>query len=349
MKVFTLLRYLVAGITISTAHGQCGWQYFNASCNSGQCCNLYASCGTGSNYCAPDKCQSGNCVLNTSISEYNYCSDKFPNGTLENLDLSVSSPYRPTIDGIISKESAHLYTWEGFEYDDFTVLDMYVAGNPTKPVVAAAYIAYDCENNILCLAAHLLNASIAIAEFDHIVQDTASAWIRFGPDTSAPQLHILDPDPNGSNTSYIFKPDFSSQAIGYEGCWDFNEYRFKNIAPVANDYLHIHMDSEDKYDSTKRNTVSTGMQNYKVCLSQDCRTSRPTRSPTNPPTSPPTKSPTNPPSKSPTNPPTTSPSSSPSKSPSASPTTSPTSSPTASPTKTPTASPTTSPSSSPSK
>ena len=71
---------------------------------------------------------------------------------MANLDLTVGSLYRPTIDGVISRTNAELFDWSGTEYESFTLLEMYVNGNPTtnKPYVANAYIAYDCQNKILC-------------------------------------------------------------------------------------------------------------------------------------------------------------------------------------------------------
>ena len=62
---------------------------------------------------------------------------------MANLDLTVASPSRPTIDGVISNTAAGLFNWTGTEYESFTLLEMYVSGDPTtnKPYVANAYIA----------------------------------------------------------------------------------------------------------------------------------------------------------------------------------------------------------------
>jgi hypothetical protein len=73
--------------------------------------------------------------------------------------------------------------------------------------------------------------------YDKIDQTSSTAWIRFGPENSAPKLEINNAA--GSTSSYIIKPG-TNEAIGYEGCWDMKEFSTA-IAPVTNDFVHLHM------------------------------------------------------------------------------------------------------------
>jgi hypothetical protein len=53
MKLSTLLCHLMASIAISSANGgsiiECGWQIDNLQCTTNKCCEIYGTCGTGTN------------------------------------------------------------------------------------------------------------------------------------------------------------------------------------------------------------------------------------------------------------------------------------------------------------
>ena len=91
---------------------------------------------------------------------------------MANLDLTVGSPYRPTIDGVISYGAAN-YTdwgqqWNGSEYEDFTPLKMYIAGKPNStnhPYTGIAYVAYgedQCSLFSVCLLLVRLTAIVMV-------------------------------------------------------------------------------------------------------------------------------------------------------------------------------------------
>ena len=157
-----------------------------------------------------------------------------------------------------------------------------------------------------CVAAHLNSAFLD----DSIPQSDAYSWIRLGFDNGNQKLFIRNTA--ASEAVYTYKPNDPSQAIGYEGCWDIDEYEILGrLAPAANNYVTIHFD-KDTSDGMNRNTVSTGMENGSeycskyfaiqyilprltwsasvifqhsggtVCLSQDCSTRRPTKKVTEP-------------------------------------------------------------------
>eukprot|EP00956_Cyclotella_meneghiniana_P018702 scaffold31371_cov59-Cyclotella_meneghiniana.AAC.1 len=241
MKHSLLLGHLMASLTISATRGSidCGWQNpSNSLCGPDNCCNLVGQCGTGSScenhpflVCGSNACQTGSCAIDPPIGTYDYCENQSITNRVDvmaNLDLTVGSLYRT-------------------EYESFTLLEMYVNGNPTtnKPYVANAYIAYDCQNKILCLATHLLANTTNNDEYYKIEQSQGEAWVRFGPDINAPKLVVGNTDPSdGETSSYIFKPNpDSGEAIGFEGCWDFNMFATP-IPPVTNDIVNIHMNSE---------------------------------------------------------------------------------------------------------
>lgn len=179
-------------------------------------------------------------------------------GVMANLDLTINSGDRPKIDGVISMSGDGVYDsngWTGDEYGSFTKLDMWNQGNEGKELWATGFIAYDCQNKILCVAAHL-NEDLL---HDSIPQSDAYSWIRFGFDNAEQKLFLHNTDV--SEAAYALKPTNSSQAIGYEGCWHIQDHEtFGRLAPVTNNYVTIHFD-KDTSDGTRRNTVSTGMEN----------------------------------------------------------------------------------------
>ncbi|KAL3783526.1 hypothetical protein HJC23_009491 [Cyclotella cryptica] len=282
---------------------------------------------------------------------------------MANLDLSVNSPDHPKIDGIIGMTGDRLYdsySWIGDEYASFTESNTWNQGNDKKEHWGMAFIAYDCKNKILCIATHLAKGMLD----DSIPQSDAYSWIRLGMSPGEQKLFIKNT--SASAATYVFKPESSNEAVGYEGCWDVSDYEtLGRLVPVTNDYVTIHFD-KDTSNGTGHNTVSTGMDSGSgtICLTQDCSTRRPTMKPPNRPSSSRTESPSDKPSilpsttpsislltspsMSPTNSPTASPSLSPSKSPSKAPSVNPSMSPSTLPSSSPSTSPSSSPSNAPS-
>jgi hypothetical protein len=107
-----------------------------------------------------------------------------------NLDLTVNSGFRPSIDGIISMTGDGVYDkdgWVGDEYALFTKLDMWNQGNDAKELLATAFIAYDCENKILVSENDLMDRYKDILKYD-IRSSYRSSYIAcFTVCCSAPQ------------------------------------------------------------------------------------------------------------------------------------------------------------------
>lgn len=168
---------------------------------------------------------------------------------MANLELTVGSPFRPIIDGIISKTGLPTpYGWTGTEYVGFTKQEMYVAG--TKPVRGTSYIAYDWQEHdpMPCCSPKFGCSSDPRIRSCMVGKDATATWIKIEPDNSANQLNISGSagDPAGAVSWYIYKAvGDTTQVIGYEsyeGCWDFRVFQ-DSIDPPRNDIVHMHMDT----------------------------------------------------------------------------------------------------------
>lgn len=74
------------------------------------------------------------------------------------LDLGVSSLNSPEIDGYVKTSPITNLAWDGVEYGSFTKIPMFNGeknNNYNMPVIGQAWHAYNCTDNILCIAAYL--------------------------------------------------------------------------------------------------------------------------------------------------------------------------------------------------
>ncbi|KAF2271267.1 uncharacterized protein EI97DRAFT_497345 [Westerdykella ornata] len=71
------------GDTVYSTDGTCGYQHGNRLCAGkwGDCCNIEGACGTGSEFCGLDVCQSGNCTRPTTPTPSSTPSGDTPDGT----------------------------------------------------------------------------------------------------------------------------------------------------------------------------------------------------------------------------------------------------------------------------
>ncbi len=88
-----------------------------------------------------------------------------------------------------------LTNWNGTEYAGFLQLDMFTAGVSSKPLMGRAYIGYDCNDRLLCIAAHLLvNDTCNVEESDE------SSWVEFTGGSPSAKLHQSS---SGASFQYV--------------------------------------------------------------------------------------------------------------------------------------------------
>jgi len=94
------------------------------------------------------------------------------------LHLSLDGVTSPRIDGYINRTGDgigdNLANWNGTEYEGFLQLDMFIAGWDLRGLMGRAYIGYDCNNKVLCIAAHLLANDTCGVEMSD-----ANTWVEF--------------------------------------------------------------------------------------------------------------------------------------------------------------------------
>ena len=105
----------------------------------------------------------------------------------------------PRIDGFINRTGDgigdNLANWNGTEYEGFLQLTMYTAGVASKPPMGRAYIGYDCNNKLLCIAAHLLANDTCSVE----VSDEET-WVEF---TDGSPTARLKQSSSGASFQYV--------------------------------------------------------------------------------------------------------------------------------------------------
>lgn len=181
------------------------------------------------------------------------------------LDLSPGSDYEPFINGTIDLGGDGLYDglfgWSGTEYLNFTAIPMFNGGKNNQPrreeSIGTAYLAYDCEEEIVCVAAVLNATFMANNPTVTVDEDEDESWIRFGPNEGETKLNSV----NAFTFSYIHKPG-SDITIGYEGCWNVDEITPK-MQNVTNNYVEVHFNRNGQTTSTGKPTQKT---NAFVCL-----------------------------------------------------------------------------------
>jgi hypothetical protein len=181
------------------------------------------------------------------------------------LDLSPGSEYEPFINGTIDLGGDGLYDglfgWSGIEYLNFTAIPMFNGGKNIQTrreeSIGTAHLAYDCEEEIVCVAAVLNATFMANNPTVTVDEDEDESWIRFGPNEGETKLNSV----NAFTFSYIHKPG-SDITIGYEGCWNVDEIT-PQVQNVTNNYVEVHFNRNGQTTSTGKPTQKT---NAFVCL-----------------------------------------------------------------------------------
>ena len=140
------------------------------------------------------------------------------------LDLDVGGEDRPTIDGYIMLSGDGLgdspvlplpTDWQGSEYSSFVQpIPMYNGGKNldspgATPPIGIARVGYDCNKNILCVAAYLDQSYFETNNCS--VQDSESeSWVRFTDNNGYPKLF----QSNAAEFNYIKYPGASGTIIG---------------------------------------------------------------------------------------------------------------------------------------
>jgi hypothetical protein len=114
-------------------------------------------------------------------------------------NLTLDGVTSPKIDGYINRTGDGigdtLVNWNGTEYDGFLQLNMYIAGVSTKPIMGKAFVGYDCNSKILCVAAHLLANDACSVEVSN-----EESWVEFTDGSPTTKLHRTS---NGANFQYV--------------------------------------------------------------------------------------------------------------------------------------------------
>jgi hypothetical protein len=178
---------------------------------------------------------------------------------------------RPTINGRIDQiddgigDIPSISGWNGTEYGLFLELPLFIGGkNGPVPLtqpgrVGTAYLAYDCNYEIFCGAAHLDAGYMTENPKVEVRQKDDESWIRFGDLNSDPKLKQSDSD----EFKYIGKPLRPSFTIGYEGCWNTSAVGVN----ITNNFVEVH------FVTKKGDTISTGKpaaNGAYICLEPLC-------------------------------------------------------------------------------
>jgi hypothetical protein len=93
-------------------------------------------------------------------------------------NLTLNGVTSPQIDGYINQTGDSigdtLGNWSGTEYKGFLQLNMHNAGNFNKELRGKAFLGYDCNSKMLCVAAHLLANDMCSVE-----EDDGESWVEF--------------------------------------------------------------------------------------------------------------------------------------------------------------------------
>jgi len=177
-----------------------------------------------------------------------------------------------------SNDSGDILFWNGRtgrEYSLFLELPMFNGGKNGKEGspydqeerIGASYLAYDCNANIVCVAAYLDESFIKTNPNVRVEQDDDESWIRFGSNNGETKLK----QSNADEFKYVVKPDESVVIIGYEGFWniDLDDPKMQSI---VNNLVEVH------FSRTGGETTSTGKpaSNGKyICINPKCNPSTP--------------------------------------------------------------------------
>ncbi len=105
----------------------------------------------------------------------------------------------PQIDGYISRTGDGIgdteASWSGTEYDGFLQLNMHTAGVFTQPMMGKAFLGYDCNSKILCVAAYLLAGDTCSVE-----ESDDDSWVEFTGGSPTIKLQASSP---GANFKYV--------------------------------------------------------------------------------------------------------------------------------------------------
>ena len=190
------------------------------------------------------------CCVDTGV-----CSPDRFTYEIPNLDLSIGAYDKPLVDGIIDTHK------DDIEYSRFLELPMYNGGkNGGDDRIATAYIAHDCSNKVVCIAAHLDTAFLEANPSTQVEQDDDESWIRFGTDNGATKLKPS----NANEFRYVGKLDEPFFIIGYEGCWSVDS--IDGVQNIVNNYVEVHFSNGGDTTSTGK-PASNGEY---VCLTPVC-------------------------------------------------------------------------------
>jgi hypothetical protein len=77
---------------------------------------------------------------------------------------------------------------------------MYIAGDFNKPVMSKAFLGYDCNSKILCVAAYLLPTLLADDTSCSVVENDGESWVEFTDGSPAVKLYETS---SGANFTYV--------------------------------------------------------------------------------------------------------------------------------------------------
>ena len=113
-------------------------------------------------------------------------------------NLTLNGLTSPQIDGYINRTGDGIgdteASWNGTEYNGFLQLNMHTAGEFTKPVMGKAFLGYDCNSKILCVAAYLLAGDTCS------VEESDDSWVEFTDGSPIIKLQASSP---GANFKYV--------------------------------------------------------------------------------------------------------------------------------------------------
>ena len=100
----------------------------------------------------------------------------------------------PNIDGKINRGIFDTVpSWNGNEYQNFAAFGMFNGGksdDKNTPRIGTAYMAYDCENKSICIAAHLDDGFLKYK----VCESDSDSWTSFGETSLAVKLKESTPN-----------------------------------------------------------------------------------------------------------------------------------------------------------
>lgn len=187
------------------------------------------------------------------------------------LDLSHGSYSRPVINGKINQggdgigDLPPIDGWFANEYSSFLELPMFnggkngVEGSPFEKEnrIGTAYLAYDCANEVVCVAAHLDATFLKANPTVQVEQSDGESWIRFGAANGETKLK----ESNADEFKYVGKPENAAFTIGYEGCWSLGSESIKDLASVVNNHVEVHFSNNGQTTSSGKVSHLAGPRN----------------------------------------------------------------------------------------